>query len=313
MRILDRVPGPLLVFGANLLWGLTATLARHLFRDQDISVFTVVELRLLLSALMLGGVLAIHRPSALVIDRKDWGYFLSLGLLGLAAVQGSYYYAISVLGVGLGILIQYIAPSLIVLYEWMRGTKPSTRTVVALLAATAGIALLVGDKHPLAANARGFDWVVAFSTAFFFAYFILRSKRGLQRYRPETVLFYSSLIAGVAWAVVEPPWKIVAAGHDASVWGLFFVLAVFSTLVPFWLFFAGLERMPASRVGIIATLEPVVAVMSSAFFLGEGLKPLQTVGAGMVLTASVLARNPAPTEEKKPPSRTPRDEGQAHP
>ncbi len=310
MRILDRIPGPLLVFGANLLWGTSATLARYLFRDQEVAVFTVVELRLMLSALILGGILAVRRPGSLRIAPKDWGYFLSLGVIGLAAVQGSYYYAISVLGVGLGILLQYIAPTLIVVYEWVRGTKPSPRMMAALVVATGGIVFLVGDKHPLAAHASALDWVVGFSTAFFFAYFILRSKRGLHRYPPETVLFYSSLIAGLAWAVVEPPWKIIGDGHDATTWGLFFLLAIFSTLVPFSLFYAGLKRMAAARVGVIATLEPVVAVVSSSLFLGEGLKPLQTVGAGMVLTASVLARSPAPTEEKKRASRpTPSGKG----
>jgi drug/metabolite transporter (DMT)-like permease len=47
--------------------------------------------------------------------------------------------------------------------------------------------------------------------------------------------------------------------------------------------------LPAAEAGIVATLEPVVAVISAAVFLGEGLRLSQWLGAGMVLGASALA------------------------
>ncbi|MGH9199435.1 MAG: hypothetical protein ACRD1T_27355 [Acidimicrobiia bacterium] len=40
---------------------------------------------------------------------------------------------------------------------------------------------------------------------------------------------------------------------------------------------------------MIATLEPVVAVASSALWLSEGLRAGQWLGAALVLAASVLA------------------------
>ena len=49
---------------------------------------------------------------------------------------------------------------------------------------------------------------------------------------------------------------------------------MFSTLVPFAFFYAGLRRLPPAAAGIIATMEPVIAVLSAALFLGEGLRPL---------------------------------------
>jgi len=289
-----------LVAGAAFCWGTSATLARYLFRDRDVPVFTAVELRLVISVVLLGAWLAIRRPGALRVARADWGYFLILGVFGLATVQSTYYYAISVLGVGLGILLQYLAPTLIVAYEWLRGSRPEPKTLAALALALGGTVLLVGAFHPLAAKASAFDWMIGGSTALCFAFFIVFSKRGLERYPPETVLIHSSWIAGLFWAFIQPPWKIVAAGYDASTWVLFVVLAVTSTLIPFSLFYAGLHRMAPSRAGIIATLEPVVAVVSSSLFLAEGLTPRQTVGAGMVLSAAVLARARRPLNLRRP-------------
>jgi drug/metabolite transporter (DMT)-like permease len=239
--------------------------------------------------MLLGGWLAWKKPALLRVDRKDWGYFVILGLFGLAAVQGSYYYAIATLGVGLAILIQYLAPSLLVLLDVIRGAHVGGRTIIGVLAALAGTLLLVGNVDPVALRATPVQWGVSFSAALSFAFYIVFSKRGLARYAPETVLFYTLCIAGAFWAVITPPWRIAESGYGAELWGMFVTLALFSTLIPFAFFNAGLRRLAATEVGILATLEPVVAVASAALFLSEALRPLQNLGALLVLVASMLS------------------------
>jgi drug/metabolite transporter (DMT)-like permease len=281
--------GRWMVFGAAFFWGTSATLARGVFRDLHVPALTVVELRLFFACAMLGPWLLFRRPEAFRVRIADWPYFLVLGVFGVATVQGSYYYSISVLGVGLSILIQYVAPSLIVVYELVRGHHVHRSTLVSVVGALIGTGLLVGNADPARIHAAPWQWAIGFSAALWFAFYILYSQRGLARYRPETVLFYTFLIAGTVWAVVTPPWKILAAHYGRRTWVLFFALGVFSTLVPFSLFYAGLKRMRAAEAGIVATLEPVVASASAALVLGEGLLPLQWLGAALVLTAAVLA------------------------
>ena len=96
-------------------------------------------------------------------------------------------------------------------------------------------------------------------------------------------------IAFTVLAFVTPPWKILAAGYHRDTWLLFLVLGVFSALVPFALFYTGLRHLAPAQAGILATLEPVVAVASSALLLGEGLTGLQWLGAALVLFAATLA------------------------
>jgi threonine/homoserine efflux transporter RhtA len=96
----QRALGRWLVFMATLCWGTTATLARSVFRDGGVPAQTVVELRLVIAAgLLLAWMLARNR-GALRIERADRGALLVLGLFGVAAVQGTYYYSIAKLGVG---------------------------------------------------------------------------------------------------------------------------------------------------------------------------------------------------------------------
>jgi drug/metabolite transporter (DMT)-like permease len=283
--------GRWLVFAATAFWGTSATLARFMFRDHHVPPLTVVELRLVIAVLMLGPYLALRRPSALRIHREDILYFLVLGLFGVAAIQGSYYFTISVLGVGLAILLQYLAPSLIVAYDALRGARVGVITIVSVAAALAGTALLVGNVDPTTLHAKPLYWVIGFGSAFVFAFYILFSKRALRRYAPETVLLYTFGIAAIFWAIITPPWTIVAAHYSRTEWLLFVVLGITSALVPFAFFYAGLRRLAPAEAGIVATLEPVVAVLSAAALLHEGLRPLQWLGAALVLVASMLASN----------------------
>jgi drug/metabolite transporter (DMT)-like permease len=131
-------------------------------------------------------------------------------------------------------------------------------------------------------------------SAFIFAFYIIYSKRGLARYRPETVLVYTFGIAAIVWGIVNPPWRIVAQHYDPQLWWMFLALGVFSTLVPFSLFYAGLRRLPAGEASVIATAEPLVAVFAAAAFLHEGLRPAQIAGAVLVVIAAVFASQRAP-------------------
>jgi len=285
----SHLRGRLLVFAATFLWGTSAVLARHVFRASSVPPLTVVELRLLISVVMLGSWLAWRKREALRVERRDWGAFVLLGVVGVAAIQGGYYYSISVLGVGRAILIQYLAPTLIVIWEVMRGARPNGRVALTVAAALLGTALLVGNLGASRGDARPLDWAISFSTALTFAFYIVFSKRVLARYAPETVLLYTFLIAGTLWAIVTPPVRIAHAGYDANTWLLFVVLALASALVPFACFYAGLRRLSAAEAGIFATLEPLVAVLAAWIALGEGLDFVQWIGALLVVAAALMA------------------------
>jgi drug/metabolite transporter (DMT)-like permease len=284
-----RAIGRLMVLGAASLWGTSATLARFVFHTQHVPPLQVVELRLVFAVLILAPWLALRHPGLLRVRRDAWPYFALLGIGGVATVQATYYASIARLGVGLAILLQYVAPSLVVLYEVLRGRRVGPLVVGSVLAATAGTGLLVSGEGLAAVRARPLDWGIGVASAFAFAFYLLCSKRGLDRHPPATVLVHSFAIAALFWMIVTPPWRIVAAHYPLALWGMFLALGIFSTLAPFLLFINGLERLPAPEAAILATFEPVVAVVTAWVFLSEGLRPIQWAGAALVLAATVMA------------------------
>jgi drug/metabolite transporter (DMT)-like permease len=254
----------------------------------------VVELRLVIAATALLAWMLARDPRLLRVDVRDLPYLLVLGIAGVAAVQGSYYYAIAKLGVGPAILLQYLAPSLIVVWDFVRGVRPRASMIMAVVLALAGTALLVSNMASGVGGATLFDRAIGFASAVIFAFYVMYSKRGLARYAPETLLFYTFVIAAIAWAIVIPPQRILAMHFEPSLWFRFLLLGLFSTLVPFRCFYSGLRRLPAAEAGIIATAEPVVAIIAAGVFLGESLAAIQYVGAVLVIAAAVLATREHP-------------------
>lgn len=285
----SRTLGRLLVLLSALSWGASATLARAVFRDAGVPPLHAVELRVTIAFTVLLVWTLTAKRALLRIERRDLGYLLVLGLVGVTAVQASYYHAIATLGVGMAILLQYLAPSLIVLWHMMRGQRPHVSTMLAVVCALGGTTLVVRGMDVHAMHASPFDWAVGFASAAIFAFYILFSKRGLSRYPPETLLLYTFGIAAVFWMVLIPPTRILGANYSANVWMRFGVLGLFSTLVPFWAFYAGLRRLAPAEASVLATLEPVVGIVASALFLHESLGPMQILGAALVIAAAILA------------------------
>jgi drug/metabolite transporter (DMT)-like permease len=105
------------------------------------------------------------------------------------------------------------------------------------------------------------------------------------------------------WCFAAPWWTFPTerVGADVSqlgrlsdyrlpVWALMAFLIVIGTIVPFLLIVSALRHLPATRVGIIAMLEPVGATIVAWAWLNESLGALQLVGAAIVLVGLVLAQ-----------------------
>jgi drug/metabolite transporter (DMT)-like permease len=74
------------------------------------------------------------------------------------------------------------------------------------------------------------------------------------------------------------------------VWSLALVMIVVGTVVPFFLLISALRHLPATRVGIVAMLEPVVGAIVGWAWLSESLGSVQLAGAAVVLAAIALAQ-----------------------
>ena len=114
------------------------------------------------------------------------------------------------------------------------------------------------------------------------------------------MLLYALLGAALFWLIVNPPWKIIAQHYSSGQWLFMAVFAITSMLVPFSLYFAGLQHLDPTRAIVTACLEPVWAILLTALLLGELVSPTQIVGIMVVLSATILIQRPERGRRSEP-------------
>ena len=116
--------------------------------------------------------------------------------------------------------------------------------------------------------------------------------RILARYDRWRVLTWTLASSAVFWLIVNPPWKVVAAHYTPAQWAFLFVFSMISVLGSFSLYFLGLQHLEPTRAIIASCLEPVFSILLAAALLGEGVRPVQTLGIVLVLSAIVIVQLP---------------------
>lgn len=226
--------------------------------------------------------------SLLKLPLRDLPFFLVMGTGGLALTQFTYYSAIQSLSVGLAILLQYLAPLWIVLFEWLFWRIPMTRNKgVSLILALAGCGMVsAGMSGDVRWGTGGV--LLGLAAGVSFAAYGVMTKHALKSHREWTVLFYSLLWSAVFWALFGPDPRQPLPEIDAFECWMIGYVAVFGTVAPFLLFTYAMRHLEASHVSITSTLEPVIAAFIAWIFLGETLTGPQLAGGGCVLLAICL-------------------------
>jgi drug/metabolite transporter (DMT)-like permease len=295
------------VLAAALMWASSGTASKALFH-LGVTPFQLVQLRVTLASAFLGLVLVLFARPFLRIRLADALSFWVLGGVFLALVQAAYLYTISKMPVAAAILIQYTSPVMVAVYSicfW--GEQFTAAKAVALCLSLLGCYLVAGayDVHLLRMNLEGTLTGIA-SAALFSAYSLFGERR-MHRYRPWTVAFYAFLFAAVTWNILETPFHFVSAGYSPVQWGYIFYIAIVGTLLPFGLFFVGVNHIRSTRACITSTAEPISAGFMAFLFLGEMPEPLQILGGVLVVAAIVLLQLGKEQNEMAPQSVRARD------
>jgi drug/metabolite transporter (DMT)-like permease len=241
------------------------------------------------------------RPAALPLRRQELPLVVALGVGGLALVQWSYFFAIHRVAIGIALVIQFVGPILVALWaRFVYRERVRARIWIALALAVAGLVLMVELWQTHRPNAAGLT-AAAFAAVTYAAY-ILLAERGVRRRDPISLSAWGFFFATVFWSLLAPWWSfpggrvandVSLLGNLASdhlpVWGLMLWMVVLGTIVPFALVVAALQRISATRAGITAMLEPVLAIVIAWAWLGESLNPVQVSGAGVTLAGVALA------------------------
>jgi drug/metabolite transporter (DMT)-like permease len=296
--------GYVLVAAGAAMFALGGNLARYLL-DDGVSAMRLSQLRSIGSLLLLAVFLGLRRPQLLEVRRQDVPQLAFLGIGGLALVHATYYAAIDRLEIGVALVIQYMAPLL--LLGWLRfvhGRRVPASLWGAVLLAVSGCFLVVRAYSP--GSLDGVGVLAAFGATITFAVYMVASERAGRRYEAVTTLFWAFAFASLFWAVAQPWWafpfgRVDDPGNLALAAGV----VVLGTLLPFICVVAALRHLPAPRVAVAATLEPVLGAVFAWFLHDERLAAVQIAGGVLVLGAVLWVQSHRPDLEAElaPPLR----------
>ncbi len=270
--------GYLLVFLSASMWGTLGIFATYIYR-YNVDSFTMVFWRVLFALIILGIYISLFLRENPFTREKLWFYAL-YGLVGVFAFYTLYFYTVKISSVGFAVLLVYTAPAFSVILGRLIFKEPiTTEKAIALLMVLTGVVLVAGNVD---FNVSRLALLTGIATGFTYALYGVLAKFGVRKERPERVLFMT-LLFGLLFLA---PFSKFSVPRRAIPYLL--GLAFFPTFLGYTLYNHALKEVEVSRASIVATVEPVVAIVLAYMLFGEALTPLQLLGGALIIGASIL-------------------------
>lgn len=252
-----------------------------------LSIPTVLSLRFVLATAVCWSVLAAQGRLSLLRGR-DLAVGVGLGAFGYAAMSTLYFLGLEFMTAGLVGIVLYTYPAFVVVIAVLALDEPVTRrTVLALALALAGVALITG-ADPAAADPVGV--AVMLLAAVVYAGYITVSRTALTSVDATTLTAHVLPAAAGTLLVVGGVTGSLSVPETGYAWGVVAAIAIVATAIPIFTFFAGIERLGASRASILSTVEPAVTVGLGALVLDEQVTVATLAGGALVLAGVLLVQ-----------------------
>ena len=281
--------GPLLIILAGIFWGSMGIFVRKLGTYGFTSV-QIVAIRITLAALVFSIVLFIRDRSGFRITLRDLPLFLGLGFGSILFFTVCYFTAITIMPLSTAAILLYTSPIWIMLMSMLFFREKLNRIkLIALALAFAGCVLVSGISGE---GITLIGLLIGLGSGIGYGLYSILGTIALRRYSPYTVTTYTFLFAAAgSWLICGPADMISKFTAAADLPFLLFfccLTALVTAVIPFLSYTLGLRTVEASRAGILATIEPMVATLIGILVFAEPLTLLSGLGILLILAAVVL-------------------------
>ncbi|MGW4446568.1 EamA family transporter [Streptomyces sp. NPDC004376] len=264
----------------------------------------VVWLRVAGAALVMLPVAVRHRDLPL----RRPALLAGFGLLAVAGVQACYFASLSRIPVGVALLVEYLAPALVL--GWVRFVqhRPVTKAAaLGVVLAAGGLACVVEVWSGLSFDVLGLLFALG-AACCQVGYFVLSDQggdAGEEAPDPLGVIAYGLLVGAVVLTVVARPWgmdwrvlggsvRLDGSAVPAAVLLVWIVLV--ATVLAYVTGVLSVRRLSPQVAGVVACLEAVIATVLAWVLLGEHLSAPQVFGGAVVLVGAFIAQSATPAK-----------------
>ena len=281
--------GPILIILAGCFWGSMGIFVRRL-GTYGFNSIQIVSIRVTLAALIFALVLLVKDRSGFKISRGDFPLFLGLGFGSILFFTVCYFTAITMMPLSTAAILLYTSPVWIMLMSVLFfHEKLDKRKLIALALAFAGCVLVSGiSGHGITLTGL----LVGLGSGIGYGLYSILGTIALRKYSSYTVTAYTFILAAIgSWFICRPADMLYKIKNTADLGFLLFfccLTALITAVIPFLAYTLGLESVEASKAGIIATIEPMVATLIGIVVFSEPLTIISGAGIILILTAVII-------------------------
>ena len=286
-----EIIGIILTLLGATLWGVSGTSVQFVGNFRNMNLEWLLTMRLITAGLLTVLYGWIRQGSAIFNVFRNWRDTLGLiifGVFGMALCQYTYFRSIVIAGAGIATVLQYLAPSMIIIYLLVRyGKRPSTGEIISVILALAGTICLMGNNGFSFESFRSDVLFWGLLSAVGVAVYSVSPVRLLATYGTIPIVGFGMLLSGLVAAVLfQQP-------HSYATWDVWTVVGCFNvvflgTIVSFNAYLEGVKRIGAVSGSILSSIEPISAAFFGWALLGNQFSALGLIGMAMIIATVII-------------------------
>ena len=286
-----EVIGIILTLLGATLWGVSGTSVQFVGNFRNMNLEWLLTMRLITAGLLTVLYGWIRQGNAVFNVFRNWRDTLGLvifGVFGMALCQYTYFRSIVIAGAGIATVLQYLAPSMIIIYLLVRyGKRPSTGEIISVILALVGTICLMGNNGFSFESFRSDVLFWGLLSAVGVAVYSVSPVRLLATYGTIPIVGFGMLLSGFVAAVLfQQP-------HSYATWDVWTVVGCFNvvflgTIVSFNAYLEGVKRIGAVSGSILSSIEPISAAFFGWALLGNQFNWVGILGMAMIIATVII-------------------------
>ena len=290
-------------------FGLSGSMARSLL-DLGWSPVAVVAIR------MGGAFLVLLVPCLVLLRRtrrptpRQSARVVGYGITAVAMAQLCFFSAVQYLPVGVALLLEYLAPVLLIGYHWLRNRRrPAYPVLIGAAIALIGLVFVLDLRGGLTLNPIGVLWGLGAAVGLA-SYFVLADDTGDDSVHPLLLTTGGTGVGALVVLAVAATGFLpmtartgtaTLAGAEVAWWLPLLLLVTVCAVFAYLTGIIAVRKLGSSVASFVSLSEVIFAVVFAAILLAQRPSAFQLLGGLLILAGiTVVQRGSATSSARKP-------------
>jgi drug/metabolite transporter (DMT)-like permease len=266
---------------AASIWGGMYVVSKVVL--EVIPPFSLLALRLILGALVLGAVVAYRKKTG--FTRRQFIDSFLVGIVGYGISLGFQFVGTKLSTASNGALVTSATPAFVLLFApYLLKERTSLRGLTALFISSIGVLAVIDPRTADFSSSLfmgNLSLLAAALTWALYSVLVRKVSRSADLLTSSAVMLAAGIPSSVVFGFFEINSQGIGEITAGIIWGILF-LGIVSTALAMFLWNHAFAHLPASVASLTFFAQPVVGTLLGWFFLHEEITPLFLVGGALI-------------------------------